>query len=184
MSNPALYEYWDAQARRLHEVLPYKRFLLSMDEIRNGGGCLLCKNRGMTMAQILGDCFTRQRAIFKAIDPDIEVLTWSDMLDATHNAHDNYYRVVGDFTGSVDYVPKDLTIMCWWNGGKERSLPFFSERGFRTMGACYYDAPDLTSSREWLDLLRQTPGAQGIMYTSWQRKYDLLGDFGDMVSGK
>jgi hypothetical protein len=52
------------------------------------------------------------------------------------------------------------------------------------MGACYYDAADLTSSREWLDLLRQTPGAQGIMYTSWQRKYDLLADFGDMVSGQ
>lgn len=24
------------------------------DEIRNGGGCFACQNRGMTMAQILG----------------------------------------------------------------------------------------------------------------------------------
>ncbi|KPK66217.1 MAG: hypothetical protein AMK73_00675 [Planctomycetes bacterium SM23_32] len=184
MSNPALYDYWESQARRLHEVLPYKRFLLSMDEIRNGGGCLLCKQRGMTMAEILGDCFTRQRAIFKAIDPDIEVLTWSDMLDPNHNAHDDYYHVVGDFTGSWRYVPKDLVIMCWWKERKAESLAFFSAQGFRTMGACYYDADDLSSSREWLDLLTATPGAQGIMYTSWERKYDLLAAYGDMVSGR
>jgi hypothetical protein len=184
MSNPALYEYWEAQARRLHEVLPFKKFLLEMDEIRNGGGCLLCRNSGKTMAQILGDCITRQRAIFKAIDPEIEVLIWSDMLDPNHNAHDNYYGVVGDFTGSYQYVPKDLVIMCWWNQMKETSLAFFSGEGFRTIGACYYDADDLTNSREWLDLLRRTPGAQGIMFTSWQKKYGLLGAYGGLVSGQ
>jgi hypothetical protein len=46
------------------------------------------------MAEILGDCITRQRAIFKAIDPEIEVMIWSDMLDPSHNARDNYYGVV------------------------------------------------------------------------------------------
>jgi hypothetical protein len=184
MSNPALYDYWEAEARRLREVLPYKRFLLSMDEIRNGGGCQLCKRRGMTMGEILGDCFTRQRAIFKAIDPEIEVLTWSDMLDPNHNAHDDYYGVIGDFSGSWRHVPKDLVIVCWWNEMKAESLAFFSGQGFRTMGACYYDAEDLGSSREWLERLRATPGAQGIMYTSWERKYDLLAPYGDMVSGR
>jgi len=182
MSNPDLYTYWEAQARRLHEVLPFKRFLLSMDEIRNGGGCLACRKRGISMAEILGDCFKRQRAIFKRIDPEIEVMTWSDMLDPAHNARDHYYGVVGDFTGSWKHAPKDLTIVCWYHKIRDTSLGFFSSHGFRTMGACYYDAPDLGGSREWLESLRATPNAEGIMYTSWAKKYDLLGAFGDMLS--
>ena len=182
MSNPALYDYWEAQVRRMHEVLEFKKVLLSMDEVRNGGGCLLCRNSGKSMAEIYGDCVTRLHGMFKAVDPEIEVLIWSDMLDPGHNARNNYYGVVGDFTGSHRYVPKDLTIMCWWKRRKAESLAFFSGLGFRTMGACYYDADDLTDSREWLRLLRQTPGAQGIMYSSWRRKYELLGPFGELVS--
>jgi hypothetical protein len=182
MSNPKLYEYWEAQARRLRQVIPFKRFLLSMDEIRNGGGCLLCRNRRLSMAEILGDCITRQRAIFKAIDPSIEVLIWSDMLDPAHNAHDNYYGVVGDFTDSWKYVPQDLTMVCWYYDIRNESLRFFSSHGFRTLGAAYYDADDLTNPRQWLVSLRKTPHAQGIMYTTWERKYSLLGEFGDLVT--
>jgi hypothetical protein len=182
MSNPKLYEYWEAQARKLHQAIKFKRFLLAMDEIRNGGGCLSCRKRGISMAEILGECITRQRAIFKAIDPKIGVMIWADMLDPAHNARDNYYGVVGDFTGSWKHVPKDLTIVCWYHRIRDKSLPFFSGRGFRTFGAAYYDADDLTNPREWLVSLRKTPGAQGIMYTSWQRKYRLLAGFGDLVS--
>ena len=63
-------------------------------------------------------------------------------------------------------------------------LTFFSGLDFRTFGAAYYDADDLTNPREWLASLRATPGAQGIMYTTWQKKYELLGGFGDLVSEK
>jgi hypothetical protein len=136
----------------------------------------------MSMAQILGGCVTRQRAIFSAIDPGIEVLIWSDMLDPAHNARNDYYGVVGDFTGSWHYVPKDIVIMCWYHEIRDTSLAFFSKQGFRTFGAGYYDADDLTGAREWYDSLRRTPNAVGIMYTSWRRKYELLGEFGDMVS--
>lgn len=184
MSNPALYEYWGKQAEKLHEVIQFKRYLLAMDEIRNGGGCLTCRERQLSMAAILGDCMTRQRAIFKAIDPRIEVLTWSDMLDPAHNARDDYYGVVGDFTGAWKHVPEDLTIMCWYHKIRDRSLGFFAGHGFRTMGAAYYDADDLTNPREWLHSLERTPKAAGIMYTSWERKYELLGAFGDLASGK
>ena len=183
MSHPPLYGYWAEQARKLHAVVPYKRFLLSMDEIRNGGGCRSCQDRGLSMAEILGDCITSQRAIFQAIDPEIEVMIWSDMLDPAHNARNHYYGVVGDFTGSWEHVPDDLTIMCWYHAIRDESLAFFSGRGFPTFGAAYYDADDLTNPREWLASLRRTPGARGIMYTTWENKYDLLADFGDLVSG-
>ncbi len=182
MSNPALYECWEAEIRKLHQVIPFKRFLLAMDEIRNGGGCLTCKNSGLSMAQILGGCITRQRNLFKALDPAIEVLIWSDMIDPAHNARNNYYGVVGDFSGSWKYIPSDLTIMCWHHQIREESLAFFSGLGFRTCGAAYYDAEDLTNPREWLISLQQTPQAQGIMYTTWEQKYQLLPAFGDLVS--
>ena len=182
MSNPGLYEYWEAQARRLHEVLPYQRVLLAMDEIRNGGGCALCQDRGLSMAEILGDCFTRQHAIFQRIDPDIEVLAWSDMLDPAHNAHADYYGVVGDYTGSWQHVPQEITMMSWYHKIRDESLGFFSSHGFGTFGAAYYDADNLTGSEEWLRSLERTTGARGIMYTTWDRKYELLGAFGDLVS--
>ena len=58
-------------------------------------------------------------------------------------------------------------------------LPVF---GFLTLGAAYYDGDDLSNPRGWLDALQVTPGAMGIMYTTWQNKYGLLADFGDLVS--
>ena len=181
MSNPELYAHWDRQARALYDVHPFKRVLLAIDEVRNGGGCALCQDSGKSMAEIVGDCLRQERDIFKAIDPSIEVMTWSDMYDPAHNAVDNYYGVVGDFTGACDYAPTDVTMVCWWHKIRDESLAFFSARGFRTLGAAYYDAEDLTGCREWLESLKRTPKAQGIMYTSWERKYELLGTFGDLL---
>jgi hypothetical protein len=183
MSHPPLYEYWEAELRRLHREVPFKKFLLSMDEIRNGGGCELCRNSGKSMAEILGNCITRQRAMLKALDPEIEVLIWSDMLDPAHNARNHYYGVVGDFTGSWKHVPRDVVMMCWSEDILEKSLGFFSKEGFGTFGAAYYDAEDLVGSRTWLGALRRTPGARGIMYTTWEKKYGLLDAFGDLVGG-
>ena len=74
--------------------------------------------------------------------------------------------------------------MCWYHKIRDQSLAFFSGKGFRTFGAAYYDADDLANPRQWLASLQKTPQAQGIMYTTWLRKYALLADFGDLVSGK
>ena len=115
-------------------------------------------------------------------DPGIEVMIWSDMIDPAHNARSHYYGVVGDFTGSWKYIPSDMTIMCWYHKIRDESLTFFSGHGFRTFGAAYYDAENLTSSKEWLVSLKKTPQAQGIMYTTWEQKYQLLPAFGDLVA--
>jgi hypothetical protein len=114
----------------------------------------------------------------------MEVMVWSDMFDPAHNARNNYYGVVGDFTGSWKYIPKDVVIMCWNHEIRDKSLPFFAKEGFRTFAAAYYDGKDLSNPREWLESLHRTPNAQGIMYTTWERKYKLLAPFGDLVSGR
>jgi len=184
MSDPQVYETWGQEARLMVKHLGPSKYLLSMDEIRAGGSCQACKQRNLSMAQILGDCVTKQVNIIRQADPNAEVFIWSDMLDPNHNAHDAYYLVEGDFTGSWKYVPKDLIIVCWYYEKRGESLGFFSSHGFRTLAGAYYDGDTLENPRAWLEVLNRTPKAVGIMYTTWQDKYELLSPFGDLIMGR
>lgn len=179
MAEPALYSYLEHEARLLAERLAPRRVLLNMDEIRMGGSCQAC--RGRNMAELLGECVTRQVQTLRRYMPNVEVLIWSDMLDPHHNAHADYYLVEGDYTGSWRHVPQDLIMAVWGGKPREKSLRFFAEQGFRTLIACYYDADDLSEVKGWLELARQTPNVRGFMYTPWQKKYGLLGAFGDLL---
>ena len=181
MSEPEVYEIWKKQAELMHRYLAPGKYLLSMDEVRAGGSCQACKGRHLSMAQMLGDCITKQVALLRQVNPKAEIFIWSDMLDPNHNAHGDYYLVDGDFTGSWQYVPKDLTIVCWYYEKRKESLEFFSSHGFKTLAGAYYDGDTLENPRGWLDALDKTPEAAGIMYTTWQAKYDLLGPFGELL---
>jgi len=185
MSEPKLYEIWRTQARLIQQELAPKKYFFAMDEIRNGGACKACKERNMSMAQILGDCITKAYNIIREVNPEAEIFIWSDMLDPNHNATDRrdyYYHVDGNYYGSWNYIPKDLIIACWYYKMRRQSLDHFSALGYRTIGAAYYDADDLENPKGWLKALDETPLASGIMYTTWRNKYDLLDDFGDLVS--
>jgi hypothetical protein len=184
MSEPRTYEIWARQARLVHEHLAPNKYLLSMDEIRAGGACQTCKNRMMTMGQILGDCVTKQVRMIQKVNRRAKVLMWSDMLDPNHNAHADYFLVDGDFTESWNYVPKDLVIVCWYYKKRNESLKFFSSLGFKTVAGAYYDGDTLANPKGWLDVLERTPGSTGIMYTTWRNKYELLAPFGDLVSAR
>ena len=179
---PGLDEIRRKQAELVQKHLAPRVWFLGMDEIRQGGSCAACKARKKSMAEILGDYITRQVQRIRELNPDAEVFIWSDMLDPHHNAHRDYYMVDGDLTGSWQYVPKDLRIACWNHKAREQSLAHFSRLGFRTLAAAYYDADTLKSTYGWLDSISRTPGALGIMYTTWRKKYDLLGSFGDLVA--
>jgi hypothetical protein len=183
MSEPEVYDIWARQARLMHEHLAPNKYLLSMDEIRAGGSCQACKERKLSMAQILGDCVTQQARIIHEVNPQAELFIWSDMFDPNHNAHGDYFLVDGDFTGSWNYIPKDLVIVCWYYNKRVESLGFFSSLGFKTLAGAYYDGDTLENPRGWLEVLNDTPGACGIMYTTWQNKYELLAPFGNLVTG-
>jgi hypothetical protein len=180
MAEPALYEIWDHEARMLMETLQPQRVLLNMDEVRMGGTCEAC--RGRNMGELLGECITRQVQILRRYNPDVTCYAWSDMLDPHHNAHGDYYLVEGDFTGSWNHVPRDLVIAVWGGKPRPQSLQFFSEQGFSTLVACYYDADDLVNVQGWLDTARDTPRVRGFMYTPWQKKYTLLPGFGKLLA--
>lgn len=179
MAEPEVYAIFDREAQALAEHLHPKRVLLNLDEIRMGGTCQACQGRNM--GELLGECITKTAAAIHKYSPDCQVYCWSDMLDPNHNAHGNYYLVKGDFTGSWDHIPRDLIIAVWGGGPMPKSMAFFSQRHFATLIACYYDADNLDDVQAWLKLASQTPGVRGLMYTPWERKYQLLPAFGDLL---
>ncbi len=179
MGEPALYEIFEHEAKLLAERLHPRRVLLSMDEVRMGGTCAAC--RGRNMAQLLGECVSRQVAAIRRYSPGAQVYVWSDMFDPNHNAKPGYYLVEGDFTGSWKHLPKDLTVAVWGGAPRPESLRFFADQGFQTLVACYYDADTLDDVKAWLKLAHETPRVRGLMYTPWERKYSLLPAFGDML---
>jgi hypothetical protein len=136
----------------------------------------------MTMAQILGDCVTRQMAILRSKDPKMMVYTWADMFDPNANAKAKYFKVDGSFEGSWDYVPKDLIMACWIYEYRQKSLEFFSEHGFQTLGSPYYDKKSLDDTQGWYDELLKTDGAVGIMYTTWKNDFSFLTKFADYIN--
>ncbi len=183
MSEPELLEIVRRNVALIQRHLAPKQWLMSIDEIRAGGSCEACKRRKLTMGQILGDYVTQSFQAIRKVNPKAAVWAWSDMLDPNHNAHGDYYLVDGDFSGSWKHIPTDLGIVCWYYEKRLVSLPFFSKLGFRTLAGAYYDGDTLENPKGWLEVLSQTPGASGIMYTTWRNKYELLGGFGDLVSG-
>ena len=70
----------------------------------------------------------------------------------------------------------------WYYEKRHESLAHFSGLGFKTLAGAYYDGDTLENPKGWLEALDRTPAAIGIMYTTWQNKYDLLAPFGDLVS--
>jgi hypothetical protein len=163
----------------MHAAVAPPRYVLSMDEIREGGTCEAC--RGRNMGQLLGECITHEASILRSHIPSVEIYIWADMLDPNHNSHGNYYLVNGDFSGSWTNVPKNLIMTVWGGEPREKSMRFFAEQGFRTLVACYYDADNLNDVQGWLQIAGQLRKVRGFMYTPWQKKYELLADFGDLL---
>ncbi|MFC1614513.1 hypothetical protein ACFL5K_04380 [Gemmatimonadota bacterium] len=184
MSEPEVYEIWAEQVCQINALIAPKKYFLSVDELRMAGSCNACRERGLTPAQLVTDCVKRQVEIVRAVNPRAELLIWSDMFDPYHNAdrRDRYYLASGDFYGSWESLPRDLIVACWHHGRRQQSLGHFTGLGFRTLACGYYDAKNLQRDRTWLEALNETPGAQGIMYTTWSNNYSLLSEFGDMVS--
>ena len=181
MSDPELYRLFEESAKNVVKALAPKKWFLSMDEIRCAGTCRACHERNISLAAILGDCITKQYEIIQRATPGADVYIWSDMLDPNHNAHGNYFVCDGDYTGVWEMVPKELIVSCWYHKIREKSMKFFSDLGFRTQAAAYYDAETLDGCADWLETCRETPRCTGIMYTTWRHRYALLEEFGKML---
>jgi hypothetical protein len=150
------------------------------DEIRHMNQDRSCLRRGMTPAHLLAGDLARLREIVRAMDPQIQVSIWSDMLDAFHNARDRYYLVNGDLTGAADLVPKDLVIGDWNREKMQESVDFFVSKGFPVFVS--NDAGStLSATLDWSEAARRKAGGLGEMFTTWTQNYDNLETVADYM---
>ncbi len=181
-SDPRTYAIWKQQFALIQKYLSPRRYFLNVDEVRLFNRCDACRRRKLPAAAMLGQMTRWLYDQARVVNPKAEVVVWSDMFDPNHNSQKQYYMVDGSLENTWEYLPKDMGIVCWYFDKRRASLDFFSSRGFRTWAGAYYDADDLHDPQGWLEAMDSTPGATGIMYTTWSDKYKLLAPFGDLVS--
>jgi len=180
-SEPRTLELLRDQARRMHAAWNAKGYLMSHDEIRVLNWCAACQRRNLDAGALLADNVRACISILREINPGGRIYVWSDMFDPYHNARDDYYLVRGDLAGSWEGLDKDVIVLPWYFEKRAQSLRWFAGRGHRQIIAGYYDQnPELI--QEWLDAARRVKGVIGVMYTTWQQKYDDLERFAELAS--
>ncbi|MFO0910423.1 MAG: hypothetical protein U0794_19110 [Isosphaeraceae bacterium] len=180
-SEPKTLDLLRDQARRVTDLLHPRTFFLSHDEIRVLNWCRACRDRSLTPGQILAENVRQCRAILREVQPNAELVIWSDMFDPFHNAVSNYYLVNGTLDGSWLGLDPSITVANWNGGRKRQSLDFFAQRGHRQLLAGYYDTEDLSGFTGWNEAAAHVAGVDGFMYTTWQAKYRLIDAYGRAI---
>jgi hypothetical protein len=180
LSEPRTIELLRDQARRMHAAWGAKGYMMSHDEIRVLNWCGACEKRHLSAGALLADNVKTCTQILREVNPGGRIYVWSDMFDPNHNAHKDYYLVHGDLSGSWEGLDRDVIIVPWYFEKRRESLKFFADRGHKQVIAGYYDhAPDQIA--EWLTAAKGLPGISGVMYTTWEFKYNDLEKFASLV---
>ena len=164
------------QAKRVTALFQPKGVMMSHDEIRIMNWDDACQDRHQTPGEILA---ANTKACIDLLAGH-QVYAWSDMFDPHHNAHDHYYLVNGDLTGSWQGLSPKVTIMNWNFGHRDESLKFFADRGHEQIIAGYYDG-NVGQIKQWMASAKKVQGVVGYMYTTWEHKYDDLEAFAKLV---
>ncbi len=178
-SEEKVYTLLADEAKRLQEAWGVHAMMMSHDEIRVMNQDKSCLDRKLTPGQLLADNVRRCGEILKGSD----VYVWSDMFDPFHNATKDFYLVNGDLSGSWEGLDPRITIINWNFGQRDKSLPFFANRGHKQIIAGYYDG-NVQQIRQWLDSAAKVQGVTGVMYTTWEHKYADLEEFARIVKEK
>jgi hypothetical protein len=179
-SEPRTLELLRDQARRMHAAWNARGYMMSHDEIRVLNWCAACQRRQLDAGALLADNVRACISILRETNPGGRIYVWSDMFDPHHNARRDYYLVRGDLSGSWEGLDKEIIILPWYFEKRAQSLRWFAQRGHRQVIAGYYDdKPEYI--RQWLDAARRVEGVIGVMYTTWQQKYDDLERFAELA---
>ena len=177
-SDPGTFALLREEAARLRELWGASGHLFMHNEIRCLGWDASCAAQGRTAGEVLAAHLRRCRSLMAGT----QVYAWSDMFDPFHNAHAGYYLVRGDLARSWEGLDRDVIILNWNSEHRAESLHLFSRRGHRQIIAGYYDG-DPAGIRDALAAARGVPGVIGVMYTTWQGRYDDLERFAQLVRG-
>ena len=187
--NEDLFTYYREQILDLDKYLSPRKYFMAHDELRVAGWCETCSKAG-TVGKILAQHIKRCTDLIKSINPDADILVWSDMFDPYHNASTYpYYLCATSFDGSWEGLDRSVIVVNWNGGKRDSSMPFFAQQGHRQVIAGYYDSPDVkTRLKQWLDAADKVDGVAGVMYTTWRSNYSHMEVFyeslNDYISGK
>jgi hypothetical protein len=168
LSDAKVYDLMRAQVQAVDKLLKPKTYFMSHDEIRVANWCQECQSRKLTPGALLADNVRRCTQLIKDVNPDAQIIVWSDMFDPNHNAVDRYYLVNGSWKGSWDGLPARVMVANWNDGNAEKSLQWFDKRGHGQIIAGYYDG-DLRNFHKWNAAAKNIPTVRGFMYTTRQR---------------
>lgn len=184
LTHDDVFKYLTQHFQAVQKLYRPKTYVMHQDEIRLAGWCELCNRPGVTTGQVLAQCTRRCTEIIRKLDPNAEIVVWSDMFDPFHNAVDSYWLTRGTIKGSWEGVDKSVSIGNWNQRFRKPSLKFFAGRGHRQIIATYYDrgANWKNVVHDWLDAAEGIPNVDGIMYTTWTNNYDDLEEFIQLVN--
>jgi hypothetical protein len=175
LSEPKIFDDWRDEVKGANDLLHPAGFLMSHDELRVINQCAACQSKKMTPGELLAWNVKQAVQIIRDIRPDAEIWVWSDMFDPMHNAVDNYYAVNGSLAGSSKGLDKDVGIVNWHGGLKGKNCKFFADLGLKQILSGYYDHDeDGAEITAWLQNTKDIPGIIGVMYTTWEDKYDAM----------
>ncbi len=178
-SEPATRQLIENHIRQVHALFHAKDYFLNHDEIRVLGWDESCTARHLTPGQILAENLATCIKDVHQIAPGAHLYIWSDMFDPNHNAHDHYYLVHGDLTGSWLGLEPDMTIALWNGQVAQKSADFFTSLKDRLMIAGYYDGP-VDGIHAWLHDTAPHP-IEAVMYTTWRQDYKEIEAFAAAV---
>lgn len=187
LTDPDVLNYLQANATALSTLLPAgSSYALGYDEMRQMNSCATCKAMNMTAGQLLAWNVQQSVSMFQNASPSSPLYFWSDMFDPNMNAHNDYYLVEGDITGSWLGLPSNATILNWNLGNLTTSMKFFAgqtpqqSRQFRQIIAGFYDPADNNGANAATSEIQQAmgvPGLAGMYYTTWVDNYSQLATF-------
>lgn len=175
VSEPKIFEEWREEVRTAKRLLRPAAFLMSHDEMRVMNWCALCQSRKMTPGELLADNVKRAAQIIREESPGAGIWVWNDMFDPMHNAVDEYYAVNGSLKGSWKGLDRDVGIVNWHGGLEGKNCKFFADLGLKQILAGYYDGDESGDAiARWLANTKDVPGIVGVMYTTWEDRYDAM----------
>ena len=187
LANAKIHDLLKWQIEQVHKNIDPDGYFMSYDEIRQGGWDGDCVATGKTPGEMLADNVAMCVQMIRDEDPGKPIAVWSDMFDPTHNAQKSgyYYLVKGEgpWFGSWEKLPSDVIIGNWNSNPAIRGESFkhFSDRGHPQILAGYYDAEPIDAIQSWMRDAAACGNLNGVMYTTWENRYDRLEAFAESV---
>jgi hypothetical protein len=179
LSEPAVDDIIRTTMQQVYDLIHPEMMFIGVDEMRCANWCAACQAKGMTAGELLADITQRIDAIGNDIDPNMRLITWSDMYDPNHNAHDDYFLVNGTLDQSWAGLPADWDVGNWMFSDpvkRKATLAHFAGLGNRQILCGYYDKTDPADFEimAWLQDSVDYDGVYACCYTTWTYNYDFL----------